>query len=96
MTRRTGTPRTCPHGHTYYKSSDCPVCPICESVKETEGFLGELAAPARRALEGKGITSLPQLSTYTEEDILALHGMGKSAISKLKEVLTTQGLSFQD
>ena len=31
-----GSKRVCPNGHTYYKSSDCPVCPICENEKKQE------------------------------------------------------------
>src|SRR5690606_39615073 len=67
--KRKGTLRTCPKGHQYYKSSDCPVCPVCEAErKPAEGFLALLTAPARRALEGAGITSLKKLSTYTEAE----------------------------
>jgi hypothetical protein len=25
-----GTLRICDKGHQYYKSSDCPICPVCE------------------------------------------------------------------
>lgn len=66
--------RTCRKGHQYYKTSDCPTCPICEAQrKPKEGFLSLLAAPARRALENKGITSLEQLSKFSEKEILQLH-----------------------
>lgn len=45
------TLRTCKNGHRYYKSSDCPVCPVCEEEKRPEeGFLSLVSAPARRAL----------------------------------------------
>ena len=87
--------RTCPNGHEYYKSSDCPVCPICENEKRPDsGFLSDLAAPARRALERKGITSLQQLSRLTEAELLALHGMGPSTIPKLRIALKNEGLTF--
>lgn len=59
-----------------------------------ESFLSLLAAPARRALENKGITTLQQLSKFSEAEILELHGMGSSSIPKLRSVLETQGLSF--
>ena len=95
MITRSKTQRTCPQGHIYYKSSDCPVCPICESEKKAEGFLNELAAPARRALEGQGITTVQKLSGYTEKEVLALHGIGKSAMPKLKAALAAQELSFK-
>jgi predicted RecB family nuclease len=88
--------RVCPNGHEYYKSSDCPTCPICEEErKPKEGFLSLISAPARRALEGEGITSLEQLSTYSEKEILALHGMGPSSIPKLQDALRADGLAFR-
>jgi DNA-directed RNA polymerase alpha subunit len=70
--------------------------PICENERKPEdGFLSSLAAPARRALENNGITSLVELSKFTEEDVLKFHGMGKSSIPKLKEALAEEGLSFK-
>lgn len=90
------TLRTCKHGHQYYKSSDCPTCPTCEALKKPkEGFLSQLYAPARRALENKGITSTEQLAQYSENEILSLHGMGKSSIPILKEALKEKGLHFR-
>ncbi len=88
--------KTCPKGHTYQKSSDCPVCPICEKERKSEvEFLNSLAAPARRALENAGISSLLALSKRSEKEILALHGMGASSIPKLQKALALQGLSFK-
>jgi predicted RecB family nuclease len=87
--------RVCSKGHKYYKSSTCPVCPICEKEKNSkQDFLSSVAAPARRALEQAGITTLEQLSTFTETDLLALHGMGPSSIPKLRNALGSKGLSF--
>lgn len=54
-----------------------------------------LAAPARRALENAGITSLEQLASYTLKDLLSLHGMGKSSIPKLQKALEEQKLDFK-
>lgn len=90
-----GTLRTCEHGHSYYKKSDCPTCPTCEAErKPKEGFLALLSAPARRALENENITTLPQLAAYSEKEILKLHGIGPSAIPKLRQALEEEGLSF--
>ena len=87
--------RTCENGHNYYKSSDCPTCPICEAERKPKaGFLSLLSAPARRALENADITSLAKLSKYTEKDILKLHGIGKTTIPKLKEALVAENLTF--
>lgn len=53
-----------------------------------------IGAPARRALASAGYTSLAQLSTASEADLLRLHGMGPKAIGQLREALTAQGLAF--
>jgi predicted RecB family nuclease len=88
--------RTCKNGHQFYKSSDCPICPVCEEKrKPKDNFLSLLGAPARRALEREGITSLEKLTAYSEKDILAMHGIGKSTIPKLNEALTKARLSFK-
>jgi len=50
----------------------------------SDNFFSALSAPARRALEGKGITTLKQLATFSETALLQLHGMGKSSIPKIK------------
>ncbi|KYG79669.1 hypothetical protein AWW67_10090 [Roseivirga seohaensis] len=88
--------RTCLKGHEYYKSSDCPTCPICEAErKPTTGFLSLISAPARRALEAHGISSLKQLSEYREKEISTFHGIGPKVISILKEALTENNLQFK-
>jgi uncharacterized protein YdhG (YjbR/CyaY superfamily) len=89
--------RICKNGHQYYKSSDCPTCPVCEKdQKPKEGFLSLLSAPARRALESKGIKTLMQLSSLSEKGILALHGIGPKAIPILKNEMKEHGLKFKD
>ncbi|MFS0690667.1 RNA polymerase alpha subunit C-terminal domain-containing protein [Sporosarcina sp. 179-K 8C2 HS] len=96
MTTSNKTLRTCSKGHNYYKSSDCPTCPICEQERKPDnGFLSSLSAPARRALENNGITSLQQLSAFSEKEILRFHGMGPASLPKLREALETNGLSFK-
>lgn len=88
--------RTCEKGHQYYKSSDCPTCPACEAERQPKAsFLSTIPAPARRALESKGIESLKQLAQYSEKELLELHGMGSSSIPKLKKALATEGLGFK-
>jgi uncharacterized protein YdhG (YjbR/CyaY superfamily) len=88
--------RVCENGHSFLKSSDCPVCPQCEKEKKPlSGFLSLLAAPARRALENAGIKTLVQLAKHSEAEVLALHGMGKSSLPILQKALKEKGLSFK-
>ncbi|MBL7703428.1 MAG: RNA polymerase alpha subunit C-terminal domain-containing protein [Ferruginibacter sp.] len=88
--------RICAKGHTYFKTSDCPVCPVCEQGrKPANGFLEQLSAPARRALESKGITTVQQLAEFSKKEILALHGMGPASVPKLTSALQTAGLDFK-
>lgn len=91
------TLRTCEKGHKYYKSTDCPTCPICEREKEPKAaFLATIAAPARRALERENILTLKKLSSYSEEEILDLHGVGPSVLPKLRKALEMKGLRFKN
>ena len=90
------TLRTCKNGHQYYKSSDCLVCPKCESERKPDSeFLGKLSAPARRALENNGIKTLIELTNFSEKEILEFHGFGPSSIPILKKELANCGLVFR-
>ncbi|SFS54261.1 MmcQ/YjbR family DNA-binding protein [Saccharopolyspora flava] len=51
-----------------------------------------IGRPATRALHGAGITTLAQAATWSDEDLLALHGFGPKALRLLAETLTDQGL----
>lgn len=53
-----------------------------------------ISAPARRALESNGISTLAELAQKTEKQVLAYHGMGPNAVGKLKEALAESGLTF--
>lgn len=93
---RTPTRRTCLKGHTYLKSTDCPTCPVCEQEKAKAGFFVDgLSAPARRALHGAGITTAKGMARHREAEILALHGIGPSALPKLRAALKAAGLAFK-
>lgn len=88
--------KTCPKGHTYYKSSDCPTCPTCEKEKPKEGVFADMASPVRGALEHLGIKTINQLSKYTEKEILNIHGIGPSSMPLFKDKLKKAGLSFKE
>ena len=56
----------------------------------------KLASPARRALANAGITQLSELTSVSEKELLALHGMGPNAIKMLRNTLHELGLSFRE
>jgi DNA-directed RNA polymerase alpha subunit len=88
--------RICKKGHHYFKSSDCPTCPVCEEERKAEaGIFAALAAPARRAIANNEISTLDKLANYSEKEILRFHGIGKTSIPALKNLLAEKGLSFK-
>lgn len=88
--------KVCANGHVFFKSSDCPTCPRCEAARRpAEGFLAELAAPARRALQGAGLTTLARVAKKREHELLELHGMGQNAIARLRALLREEGLKMK-
>lgn len=89
--------KMCINGHTFEKTSSCPICPVCSSQAMEEKFGTEfpkLGAPALRALERIGVSSLSDLTKFTEKDLLALHGFGPRALGILRSELEENGLSF--
>ncbi len=84
--------RICKQGHSFIKSIDCPLCPVCEA---SQSYLSSLSAPVQRALQSQGIKTLKQLSSYSESELLKLHGIGPSSIPKLKSTLKRVGLSLK-
>lgn len=64
-------------------------------VGKKEFDLPSVGKPAERALAGLGITRLQQLTTYTENEIAGLHGVGPKALLILKKVLRERKLGFR-
>jgi large subunit ribosomal protein L21 len=61
-----------------------------------EGGLPEdLGKPATQALEKAGLTTLKKVAGKTEEELLALHGVGPKAVEALVEALADAGLSLK-
>ncbi len=90
------TERICKKGHHYFKSSDCPTCPVCEEERKSEAeIFSVLSAPARRAMENNHISSLKELARHTEKEILQFHGIGKTSIPILRKLLAEKGLVFK-
>ncbi len=55
----------------------------------------KMSAPAARALKNAKISTLKDLSRWSEEQIGELHGMGPSTIPSLRSALKKSGLSFK-
>lgn len=53
-----------------------------------------LAAPAKRALAAAGVTSLAQLSRFSEAEVRAWHSIGPNALNALRQAMAASGLSF--
>lgn len=87
--------KTCPNGHTFEKTSDCPTCPTCEREKLHNPEFPKLSRPAHRALERAGILKLRDLGKWTEKDLLALHGIGPTAIPPLKAAMKRAKVIFK-
>lgn len=54
-----------------------------------------IGKPATRALAAAGLTTLEQVATRTEADLLALHGVGPKAVRILADTLAEQGMSLR-
>lgn len=53
-----------------------------------------IGKPATRALATVGVTSLDQVTRFTQSQLLALHGMGPKAIGIIKDALRAQSKSL--
>jgi predicted flap endonuclease-1-like 5' DNA nuclease len=54
--------------------------------------LPKIGAPATRALNNAGYTSLRQLADVARADLAKLHGMGPKALRIIEDNLAKQGL----
>jgi hypothetical protein len=54
-----------------------------------------IGRPATHALLGAGLTTLAQVATRTEDELLALHGVGPKAVRILAESLAQKGMSLR-
>jgi predicted Fe-Mo cluster-binding NifX family protein len=62
----------------------------------TQSDFPKTSKPAQQALNHAGYYRLEQLTEATEDEILALHGMGPKALNILREALREKGLSFAE
>lgn len=66
-----------------------------KKISRADNDFPRIGAPATRALEAAGYTSLKQLTKVTEAELGQLHGMGPKALVLLREALKAKGLSFK-
>ena len=69
-------------------------------ISAYEEFDGEwrkigLAAPARRALIDAKLYQVSDLRRITLAELSGLHGMGKSAIARIKEIMEAKRIRFR-
>lgn len=78
-------------------------CPVTRGEVDLERYAAldsawqklDLAAPARRALVDAGLRRLEDLANLSEERVRSLHGMGPTALAKLKAAMKTAGIAFR-
>ena len=80
--------------------SNCPVTRGEVDLSKYEKLDGEwraigLAAPARRALVEAKLYKVSDLRKISLEELSELHGMGKSAIARLKTVMDGKKIKFR-
>lgn len=63
-------------------------------ARYTVGDLPYIGRPAAQAFAAIGITTLRQIARRSEQDLLAVHGVGPKAVRILRDALAEQGLSF--
>lgn len=88
--------KICPNGHTFEKTSDCPTCPTCAKAEVTTEYKAgfpRIGSPAYFGLQNAGI-GLADLPNYSEEQLLAVHGVGPRAVGILREYLKSKGKSL--
>lgn len=59
-------------------------------------FPYNIGNPATQALFTAGYTRLEQLTLVSEKDLLALHGMGRVGVARLRDALAEKGLTLAE
>ena len=61
---------------------------------EAEWFKIGLSGPARRALVQAKLYRVSDLRKISERDLAELHGMGKSAMARIKQIMLAKKINF--
>ncbi len=67
-----------------------------EAPTAPDGLPSAIGRPATRALLLAGITTLEQVASHKEAELLALHGMGPRALEILRDALEATGRTLAD
>lgn len=54
-----------------------------------------LAGPARRALVNAKLYKVSDLRKISLDELMALHGMGKSAVARIRQIMDAKKISFK-
>lgn len=65
-------------------------------VRPVGDLPNEIGRTAARELSLHGITSLEQVAAHSEDELLAIHGVGPKAVRILGESLSAKGLSYEE
>jgi HEAT repeat protein len=77
------------------KPSATPASASAAKPAALHASLARLPQPAQRALLAEGIRTPRDLARWRLADLLALHGIGPSAVPVLREALRQEGLDFR-
>lgn len=61
---------------------------------DAEWYKIGLAEPARRALVEAKLYRVSDLRKISEQDLAALHGVGKSAMARIKQIMRAKKITF--
>lgn len=81
--------------HKPVQTGFCFAQTLYNQAMKIDTYLKRFSNPAQRALINEGIETLEQLSTYTEKDLLRLHGFGKASLPIIHAILEENGLKLK-
>lgn len=69
---------------------------VYNKAMDIQILIQKLSAPAGRALLNEGLKTLEQVAMMSRQDLLKLHGMGKTSFPIISQVLSEFGLALKD
>jgi DNA-directed RNA polymerase alpha subunit len=62
---------------------------------EAEWYKIGLSGPARRALVNAKLYRISDLRRISLDELLALHGMGKSSVARIRQIMDAKKINFR-